>query len=78
MSEEAKIEKNQTGQSPNLEGSNGWSGHTPAGTMTGLTVGAGMGIVFGGAIGNPGVGMILGAGVGVVFGDALLRAGKRL
>jgi uncharacterized membrane protein len=37
----------------------------------GLSIGAGLGIVFGGAFENPGLGLTLGVGIGVAVGSAL-------
>ena len=39
----------------------------------GVALGAGAGIVFGAAFGNPGAGMVFGAALGLVFGPALVR-----
>ena len=36
-----------------------------------LSIGAGLGIVFGGAFENPGLGLTLGVGIGVAVGSAL-------
>ncbi|HIF40641.1 MAG TPA: hypothetical protein EYQ74_06045 [Planctomycetes bacterium] len=36
-----------------------------------LSIGAGLGIVFGGAFANPGLGLTLGVGIGVAVGSAL-------
>lgn len=47
-------------------------------TGLGLVLGAGAGLVFGAAFGNPGVGMIFGALIGLVFGIAFeARSGRR-
>jgi uncharacterized membrane protein len=35
-------------------------------TGRGIALGAGVGLIFGAAFGNPGVGMVLGAGAGLV------------
>ena len=39
----------------------------------GVVLGAGAGIVFGAALGNPGAGMVIGAALGLVFGPAVVR-----
>lgn len=44
----------------------------------GIVIGAGLGIVFGGAWGNPGVGLVLGAAAGLVIGGVLLHPGRKI
>jgi uncharacterized membrane protein len=46
------------------------------GSRVGVVSGAGAGMVFGAAFGNPGIGLVIGAGAGLVIGAVLDRARK--
>ncbi len=46
------------------------------GVRKGVVIGAGVGMIFGAAFGNPGVGLVLGAGFGILFGAVSERARK--
>jgi len=51
-------------------------GRTSMRTSKSVVLGAGVGIVFGGALGAAGTGMVLGAGLGLVAGLILARTGE--
>ncbi len=42
----------------------------------GIVFGAGVGMIFGAAFGNPGVGLVLGAGFGLLIGAVSVRTKK--
>jgi hypothetical protein len=51
------------------------NGRPRRGTRKGIVMGAGVGMIFGAALGDPGVGLVLGAGLGLVVGAAHDRRG---
>ena len=50
----------------------------PASNQTrNILLGAGLGLVFGAALGNPGIGLVLGAGGGVLAEKLMKRSGEK-
>lgn len=44
-----------------------------SGTARGIALGAGVGIILGAGLGNPGFGLVLGAALGLVAGPSVVR-----
>jgi len=57
------VNKNEAGDN---ERSGGWA-KLFSNPITGISLGAGIGIIWGGALGNPGIGLVLGAALGLAL-----------